>query len=147
MAATHRRIHGKGPYQTEEYKAGGTITPGMLVKVNSSGLAVAHPTAEIPAVAMFAEEDALQGNEVSDNYTTSSNRVLCILPAKGSVVNVLVASGETIAIGDILVSGGDGTLIKAEAATSGTLNAGALLEATEATSELAANTLIACRVI
>ena len=146
-ATTKRRIHGKGPYQHEEYTAGGTITPGMLINLNSAGSVIAHAIAEVPCVVMLAEEDALQGNEVGDNYTTSSKKVMCIIPAMGSVVNCLCASGETLAIGDYLTSGGDGTFIKAEAATSGSLNAGAIVQCLETCGTLAANTLVACRVM
>jgi hypothetical protein len=148
MADTHRRIHNKGPYQHEEYKAGEAgIYPGMLLNLNSDGDVVKHATAEVQAVVMLAEEDALQGEEVSDVYTDDTE-VMCILPGKGSVVNCLVALGENIAIGDYLCSAGDGTFIEVETATSGTLNAGVLVQATESSSgALAANTLIACRVL
>ena len=142
----YRRIHNKGPYQQDEYEAGGTITPGMLCAINSSGNVIAHDVAEIQCPVVIAAEDALQGNEVSDDYS-SGNTTTVLVPSKGTILNVLVKLGEACSIGDTLCSAGDGTFIKVEAATSGTLNSGALVEATEAFTALAADTLKACRVL
>ena len=142
----YRRIHNKGLFQHDEYKAGGAVTPGMLCAINAAGNAIAHDVAEIQCPVLLAEEDALQGNEVADAYASGSV-MMVMVPNKGTICNVLVASGESLAIGDTLCSAGDGTFIKVEAATSGTLNAGALVESTETVALLTANTLVACRVL
>jgi len=145
MADTHRRILNKGPHQHEEYDAGAAgIYPGMLVRVNGSDVVVVHDDEGADCAVMVAEEDALQGDEVSDVYT-SGDPVMIAFPGKGSVVNVLVASGTNLAIGDKLCSGGDGTWIASDDATSG-VTATTLAVCTEATDTLSGDTLIAARI-
>lgn len=107
MAIT--RIHAKGPYTYDEATAGGTITPGMLVKLNSSGQLIAHNEQGGRGEAGFALEDALQGKAVGDNYS-SGNLACYILPGKGCEVYALLKDQENVSIGDELVSAGDGTL-------------------------------------
>ena len=143
----HRRIENRGGGYHQEYTAGEAgIYPGMLVDLNSAGKVIKHATAEVQTPMMIAVEDAAQGNAAETVYT-NDNQVDCFLPNKGSVVNVLVESGQNIAIGDVLVSGGNGLFIEAESATSGSLNTGALVKSIEAAGALTANTLVACRVI
>jgi len=148
MADTHRRIHNKGPYQHEEYEAGEAgIYPGMLLNINSSANVIKHAISEVQCVVILAEEDALQGEEVTDVYT-SGEEVMCIIPGKGSVVNCLVESGQNVLPGNYLTSGGNGLFIEAETESSGSLNAGAIVQVLETSSgALSANTLIACRVL
>ena len=114
----HRRIHNKGDWRIEEYVAGGTITPGMLIKMNSSGQVIAHDEEGGRCEVMCAMEDQLQGKTVSDNYS-SADIVTCGLPVKGSVMNMLLAVGETVVIGDELVSDGAGSLQKRGVGSSG----------------------------
>jgi len=105
------RIHSKGPYTHEEYNAGEAgIYPGMLVKLDADGDVTMHATEGGRAEAMFAEEDALQGNTVDKVYTVDE---LCsvILPGLGSEVRARFQDGVDLDIGDRVVSGGDGTLI------------------------------------
>ncbi len=145
MADTHRRIHSKGPYQQDEYDAGEAgIYPGMLVRVNGSGYVVKHDDEGEVCAFIIAAEDALQGQEVADVYT-SGDPVTVVVPAKGGVVNVLVASGTNLAIGDKLTSGGDGTIIAADDVSSG-VTANVLGACEEATDTLTGDTLIAMRV-
>lgn len=106
---TITRIHSKGDYRYEEHVASTTITPGMLLEINSSNQVLPHNSASTVGEALFAMEDALQGNEVSDNYS-ANNVCCCMLPAKGSVVNALLLAGVSYSVGDILESNGDGTL-------------------------------------
>lgn len=107
MAIT--RIHAKGPYEYDEATAGGTITPGMLVKLNASGQLIAHDEEGGRGECGFAVEDALQGKAVGDDYS-SGNLACYILPRKGCEVHALLKDGENVSIGDELVSAGDGTL-------------------------------------
>jgi len=146
--ATHRMIENRGSFHHEEYLAGAaSIKPGMLLKVNSSGSAVVHDIVEGVTPIMVGQEDALQGVNVSTAYT-NANRIPITYPHKGSVINMIVVSGQTVSIGSKLVSAGTGKLMTAENATSGVLVPGIMFEATEGqVAALSADTLVACRVI
>jgi len=116
----YNRIHNNGDCRQDEFDAGAAgIYPGMLVKLNSSGDVVIHATSAGAALAMFAAEDALQGHTVADAYT-SGEKVTVLLPSKGTKVNALINAGARvdIAIGDHLISNGDGTLCEAGGGTS-----------------------------
>jgi len=145
---THRRIENRGPAIQEEYRAGAAgIYPGMLLQLNSSGEVIVHAVVEGATPLIIALEDALQGNIVSTVYT-DDNQVQCLMPSKGSVVNVLVASGQTVAIGTQLTSAGNGTFISSADATSGIDTVAVLLECIEGqATALSANTLVAARVL
>jgi len=143
------RIHNKGFYRHEEADAGEAgIYPGMLLELNSSGDVIKHNTEGARAEKAFATEDALQGGTTSTVYT-NGEVVTYILPVPGSVVNALIKAGEDIAIGDELISAGDGTLIALGSAGSGVTVAEVIAVAEEAcdlTASGAANTLSAVRV-
>lgn len=97
----------------EELTAGGAITPGMLLALNSSGNVVAHSVAQATGAGTvlprFALEDELQGKGISDAYANGA-RVQVWIPTRGDVVNALLATGQNAAIGAWLASNGDGTL-------------------------------------
>lgn len=93
----------------EEIVAGGTITPGMLLELNSSDAVVAHNSAGENQLPMFALEDELQGKEITDNYA-SADKVQVWIPGRGDQVYALLADGQNVSIGDFLESAGDGTL-------------------------------------
>lgn len=113
------RIHNKGTFQYDEFVAGEAgIYPGMLLSVNSLGKVIKHADEGGRAEKLFAQEDALQGKTVDDVYTIA-NTVGCILPAQGSVVNALIEVGQNIAIGDKLISAGNGCLKAASDIDSG----------------------------
>jgi len=92
-----------------EYKAGGVITSGMLVAVNSVGAVIAHAVAGGVCSKMFALEDELQGRTIKDNFV-SGEPVQCWVTVPGEEVNALLADGEDVAIGEVLVSDGAGKL-------------------------------------
>lgn len=93
----------------DEFEAGGAITPGMLLVEGSAGTVVAHATADGAAEKLFALEDELQGKTISDAYA-SGDPVQCWFAGRGDVVNAILTTSQTIAIGDQLVSNGDGAL-------------------------------------
>jgi hypothetical protein len=100
-----------------EFDAGGTITPGHLIKLGSGNTVtstVAEGVGALPK--MFALEDELQGKTIDDNYV-SGDPVQCWICQPGEVVYALLYDGETVVIGDPLTSKGDGTLKKATPAT------------------------------
>ena len=102
----------------EEIAAGGTITPGMLIAEGSAGTVTVHSSAGANALPMFALEDELQGNGVDDDYS-SGDRVQCWYPYRGDQVYALLKDGETIVVGDLLESAGDGYLQKHTADSAG----------------------------
>src|SRR5689334_18795309 len=83
----------------KELPAGGTITPGHLVTINSSGNTVVHPTAAGRAPAMFAVENdvptaAYTGSTPSiDTNYVSGDLVQIEMCINGMEVNALVAAG------------------------------------------------------
>lgn len=140
-----KRIHLIGTGRIEEAVAGGAITPGHLIMLNSSGQVVVHDDADAPAEALFALEDALQGNSIDDAYA-SGDRVNFVIAQRGDVVYAYLASGDATAIGDSLVSNGDGTLHVPGSGQAGTPIAIAL-EAVDATDSDAAASRIKVRIL
>jgi hypothetical protein len=102
----------------EEIAAGGTITPGMLIAEGSAGTVAVHSTAGGNAIPMFALEDELQGKDITDAYASGS-KVQCWYPYRGDQVYALLKDGETIVVGDLLESAGDGHLQKHTAGSAG----------------------------
>jgi hypothetical protein len=95
-----------------ERAPGGTITPGHLVKINSSDQLVVHSTAAgRMSPMMVAVEDELQGNGITDTYTVSNGgRVQAEVLRPGDEFYGILTTSQTISIGDLLESTGDGTL-------------------------------------
>ncbi len=94
----------------EEYRAAGTITPGMLLAYGSNGKVAAHAAKGGSAVPIFALEDELQGKGIGDDYSTN-DPVQCWLPYRGDQVYALI-KGAAVVKGDLLQSAGDGSLEK-----------------------------------
>lgn len=93
----------------EEKVAAGTIYPGMLIERTSADKVQAHSTEGGNMSAMFAIEDALQGNDIDDAYS-ADDQVRIWHAQPGDQVLACLADGENISIGDYLQSKGDGTL-------------------------------------
>ncbi len=105
----------------KEGLASGGITPGHLLERTSTANQVkVHATAGAFAQRHFAIEDEHQGKEIGDAYVTTQ-RTFFKTFQPGDRVFALIANGENIAIGDKLVSNGDGTLKEADADSSGTI--------------------------
>jgi len=102
----------------EEYKAHAAITPGHLVFLNSDNEVAVHAVEGGSVLPMFAVEDELQGKGIDDAFS-AGNVVSVWVPGRGDIVNAILADGEDVAIGDMLVSHGDGTLKKFDAASEG----------------------------
>lgn len=115
----YRTIVLKGNPRPEEGLAGGAIRPGYLVKqtigsgnaTESTNVLVVHSTAAGAAAARFATEDALQGNTTDDNYALN-DRLFYVEAKPGDEIAVVLAAGESVAIGDGLESAGNGKLRK-----------------------------------
>jgi hypothetical protein len=95
----------------EEYTAGGTIYPGMLLIMSAADTVVAHSD-DAPTqgcLAMFAVEDALQGRDIDEPYVTG-DPVKCWIPGRGDEVYAVLEDGAIAAVGTFLESNGAGML-------------------------------------
>lgn len=113
MAASKNTIRVWTSVEKKESVASGSITPGMAVeRVQNSEVVRAMASA---AVAMYpfmiAEEDELQGKEITDAYTTGT-KVYFMAPQRGDLVMALVADGQFITLNDLLESAGSGLFRK-----------------------------------
>ncbi len=95
----------------DEYEGVGVITPGDLLELTSAGKVQRASEEGGTILPMFATEDELQGKGITQNYA-AEDVIQCWIPQRGDVVNAILKQGETVAIGDYLVSKGDGTLKK-----------------------------------
>lgn len=144
-------IHLIGDFRREEALASGTVKPGHLLEITSATVDTvkAHATQGGHAERAFAVEDALQGNEITDDYASGA-RVEYNVEDPGAVVQAIILAGEDIAKGDKLISNGDGTLIENGSEASGVTVRqviGYALEACDLTGSGAVNTLCTIRLL
>lgn len=135
--------------QYDEALASAAITPGMLLVLETAGTVKAHATQAGYAERIFAREDSLQGAAVTTAYASGA-RVPYFIAAPGDIVNILLKAGETITIGETLVSGGNGTLIASDNTSSGVTTKQIIATALEAKNLSASgsvNTLIKARIM
>lgn len=108
----------------KEALAGEAITPGALIEYSSTaGDVVNHSTANGNAQRMFAVESDLDGSEIgtvagSENYPNNAI-VLYRIFQRGNEVYAILTTSQTVAIGDFLVSAGDGRLQEDTASSAG----------------------------
>jgi len=95
----------------EEYAAVAAITPGMLVELTSAGKVQKHSTAGGNAIPMIALEDELQGKGIADAYI-ANDQVQVWVSGRGDVALMLLNDGQNVAIGDLLMSAGNGMVTK-----------------------------------
>ena len=93
----------------KEAKAEATITPGNLIQYHTDGDVKKHATAGGWGGRKFAIEDALQGNEIGDDYS-ADDQVQFIDCGPGDEVYAWLAQGESVSIGSPLESNGSGLL-------------------------------------
>lgn len=122
-----------------EHTAGGAISPGMRIQLDSDGDYTAEATQGGLGQVEIATEDGLQGNEVTDAYA-DQDVVHSIIPLPGDDIRVLCLSGETVNKGTALIVNNAGKYI----ATTGT-PAQTDFEAVENAGTLAADTLVLAR--
>lgn len=99
----------KGDPLRKEELAGGAISPGDLIELNSSGVVVRHATAGANAVPMFAVEMDLIGSGITNSYP-SGDTVKFVVSRPGDEIYALLASGQNVAKGAFLESAGNGAL-------------------------------------
>lgn len=101
-----------GDYRKMQSKAlatGQTPKPGTLLSVGSGNTLTVHATRGAHCEVLMALEDALQGKTVDDAYVAGTVCDVAI-PAPGSEFQALIKAGETVAVGALLCSAGDGSL-------------------------------------
>lgn len=115
-----------GEYVRYEAEASGAVYPGYLLELDSNGKVKAHATAGGVAEMAIAVEDALQGNDIADQYAVG-DLVQYNIIRKGDAFWGKIANGEAIAIGDKVVSNGNGLFKEATADSSATVVEDAVL--------------------
>lgn len=87
------------------------ITPGSLVEVMSTGKIKNHATAQGNAIPYFVIEDAIMGKTIDDNVA-KDDLARVMVAGRGDEVYAILDTSQTILVGDLLASAGDGTLEK-----------------------------------
>lgn len=94
----------------EEYNAhDADIKPGHLLELLSTGKVDGHTDDEGLVLPMFALEDELQGKTIDDAYAADAP-VQVWIPQRGEQVLAILKDNENVAVGDYLVSAGNGEL-------------------------------------
>lgn len=92
-----------------QFEAGGTITPGDLLNLNSSAAVIRHATAGRAHARMVAVENDIGGDEITDDY--ASGEIVQVNACRpGDTVFMRLDTAQTITIGEFLESSGDGSL-------------------------------------
>ena len=119
MAIKTITVRGEGVMQ--EGIATNAITPGHLLERTSTADELqVHSVSGGVHGAIIAVEDELQGNEIDDAYANNA-RIFFKIFRKGDVFNGIIANGEAIAIGDYVVSNGNGEMKEIVGDSSGTI--------------------------
>ncbi len=92
-----------------EKVAAEAITPGMLIAVNSDDKFAKVSGEGAVLMPMFALEDELQGNGITDDYA-EGDPVQAWIPQRGEEVLAILEDGETAVIGSQLISAGNGNV-------------------------------------
>jgi hypothetical protein len=108
-SSTPKTVLLKGDPLFKEALTGGTITPGNLVQINSSGVLVRHANAGQNAIPLFSFENENVGSGIDSVYSTG-NRARYFAARPGDEVWAVLASGQNVNAGAFLESAGDGTL-------------------------------------
>jgi len=96
--------------------SGETIKPGHLVLLDSSGEWKNHDSAGQGGDYCIADMNVIEQKSATETLTIGDTAP-AFVPTPGETYNIVLADGETIAVGDPLTSNGDGTV--KEAVTSG----------------------------
>lgn len=109
MSGDTRQIQGRGDYERYEALANGAVSPGHLVELDSNSKVKVHATAGGWAELAFAVEDSLQGDDVTDSYA-DGDLVQYNIQKRGNIVWCRIKNGESVSVGDKLVSAGNGEM-------------------------------------
>lgn len=102
--------HGDNKPLTVEGVALSAIAPGTVIEDNATGLDVNAIAATVfGQQLMVADKDSNRQKTVDDNWVINEN-MIGILPRSGEFINILVATGQTLAVGSALSRNGAGLL-------------------------------------
>jgi hypothetical protein len=111
-AANTIRLAGPDGVQEEFLVASGaTLRPGMLVRRTSATECNVHNVSGGDGATLILHEDALQGLG-SDDPAAAGTRVYAEYVIPGAKRYARLQANVNVSVGDLLISGGDGTLIK-----------------------------------
>lgn len=110
MAGNPKKIMLKGVGIQKEGIAGGVVTPGDLITVNTSGLVVRHPTAADGGRKAFALENFVNGDGIDDDYAEDDTVQYAVCHSGEEVYARVAANATAITLGAALESAGNGTL-------------------------------------
>lgn len=104
-----------GPTQGrfEEALASGIFSPGHLIALGSDGGFTAHAVKGGKTLLRVAVEDALQGAKTVSTAYAVGDRATSYIPRSGETLQMRLPIGRSVAIGDLLISNGDGALAPA----------------------------------
>jgi len=109
--STENQVHLIGLFNREEEEAASAISPGHLCEQISDGTIQVHSTEGGYAMHRYAEVSALEGNTLTDDYA-DGELVSLNIELPGNEIQAFLKAGESVDIGDKLISAGDGTLIE-----------------------------------
>ena len=110
--AAARTIRLAGPDGVQvEFVAAASLKPGTLVRRTSATQCNVHATSGGDGATLILHEDAYQGHGV-DDATASGGRVYAEYVLPGAKRYARLKAAANVVVGDLLISGGDGTLIK-----------------------------------
>lgn len=105
-----------GQREEKNAAAGSAIKPGMLCKLTSTdGEVNVHATSGGAGATLIAIEDEYQNSHPNggvDQAYSAGGKVFLEYALPGALRYMRLKASENVAIGDSLISGGDGTLIK-----------------------------------
>jgi hypothetical protein len=87
------------------------ITPGMILQERADGKAQKHADVGENALPYIALEDELQGGNI-DTAIDEANPVQVWVPNRGCEANLILTTSQTVVVGDLLESAGNGMVQK-----------------------------------
>jgi hypothetical protein len=105
----YNRIVLRGDPAYQERFAGGAITPGHLIQIESDDTVIVNGTSDDAAPNLaFALEDVMQGNTIRDAYAANDLTRYAVFASGDQVLGI--ATSDSVNVGDVVASNGDGTL-------------------------------------
>lgn len=101
--------HSRQKLSQHEEIAVSAIDAGMLAERTSTGIQPHSTDGAQPQPVMFCKERRSGGMEFGDTYEVD-NPAITVVCSEGAGVNGLLAAGESVSHGDLVVSAGDGTV-------------------------------------
>ena len=140
----NQKIHLRGQFERIELVAATIIKPGMLVTMTPTAKTCGyHSTSAGFGERLIAQEDSLQGNTVDTSYAIGDVVSLnAVFP--GAMCLLRLKAGYSYALGQHLMSNGDGTFIGQSSAKQ---EFAVVLDATDLSASGAVDTLVRCRMM